>query len=75
MNNLTEMVLTIAVAIIGLATVAVLVGRQARTSEVIGAASQGFIGSLATAISPVTGGGSGFNPSANFGGSGNMRLF
>lgn len=75
MNSFMETILTIAIAIIGLATLAVLVGRNARTTEVIQAGSQGFIGSLATAISPVMGGGSGFNPSANMGFGANVRMF
>lgn len=58
MNKLTESVVTIAVAIIGLATLAVLVSRNANTSGVIKAAGNAFSGSLGVAISPVTGGGS-----------------
>lgn len=57
MDRLTESIVTIAVAIIGLATLAVLVSRNARTSQVIDSASKGFMGSLGVAISPVTGGG------------------
>lgn len=56
MDRLTESVVTIAVAIIGLATLAVIVGRNARTSEVIGAAGQAFNSALGTAIGPVMGG-------------------
>lgn len=66
MNQLTESVVTIAVAIIGLATLAVLVGRNARTSQVISSAGQAFNSALGTAISPV-GGGGGFNPSVGAG--------
>jgi hypothetical protein len=65
MDRLTESVVTIAVAIIGLATLAVLVSRNARTSQVIDSASKGFNMSLATAISPVTGGG-GYGSGMNF---------
>lgn len=57
MDRLTESVVTIAVAIIGLATLAVLVGRNARTTQVIDSASKGFIGSIGAAIAPVMGGG------------------
>lgn len=56
MDRLTESVVTIAVAIIGLATLAVLVSRNANTSGVIKAAGQAFSGSLGVAISPVAGG-------------------
>lgn len=63
MNNITESVVTIGLAIVGLATVAVLVSRNARTTEVIGAGSRGFVDSLLAAVSPVTGGGNGgFSP-------------
>lgn len=55
MNRLTESVVTIAVAIIGLAMLAVIVGRQSRTTAVIDSASKGFIGSLTAAMAPVTG--------------------
>lgn len=65
MDRLTESVVTIAVAIIGLATLAVIVGRNAKTTQVIGAAGNAFNNALGTAISPVNGGGSnsgGFSP-------------
>jgi hypothetical protein len=68
MNQITESIVTIAVAIIGLATLAVLVGRNAQTSAVISSAGSAFNSALATAISPV-GGGSGFG-SALSGGAG-----
>lgn len=58
MDRLTESVVTIAVAIIGLATLAVLVSRNANTAGVIGAAGRAFSGSLGVAISPVSGGSS-----------------
>lgn len=61
MNKLTESVVTIAVAIIGLATLAVLVGKNAKTSEVIRAAGNAFQGSIGVAVSPVAGGGFGAN--------------
>lgn len=62
MDRITESVVTIALAIVGLATIAVLVSRQAKTTEVINAGSQGFIGSLLAAVSPVSGGGNGISP-------------
>lgn len=61
MNNLTESVVTVAVAIIGLATLAVIVSRNARTTEIIDSSGSAFSNALSIAISPVTGGG-GFNP-------------
>ena len=54
-SQLINSLVTIAVAIIGVAIVAVLVSRNAQTSQVIGAASTGFSGALGTALSPVTG--------------------
>lgn len=55
MNNITESIVTIAVAIIGLATLAVIVSKNANTTGVIGAGGQAFNNALAVAISPVTG--------------------
>ena len=59
MDRVTESIVTIALAIVGLATIAVLVSRNAKTTEVIGAGSQGFVNSLLAAVSPVSGGGNG----------------
>ena len=56
MKDLIEPIVSIALAIVGLATVAVLVSRNANTSGVIKASTGGFSQDLATAISPVTGG-------------------
>lgn len=56
MNRTVESVVTIAVAIVGLATLAVLVSRNANTAGVISAAGRAFSGSLGVAVSPVTGG-------------------
>lgn len=66
MNNITESVVTIAVAIIGLATLAVIVSKNANTTGVINSAGNAFNSALGTAISPVTGGG-GSNPFGSFG--------
>jgi len=69
MNSLTESVVTVLVAIIGLATLAVIVSRNARTSEIIKTSGRSFSDALSVAISPVTGGGSGldFNTGRVFG--------
>lgn len=61
MKALNETVVTIAVGIIGLATLAVLVSRNANTSGVISAAGNAFTGVLGVAVSPVTGGGTGIS--------------
>lgn len=53
MDRLTESVVTIAVAIVGLATLAVLVGRNARTSDVITSAGNAFTNSIRAATGPV----------------------
>lgn len=55
MNQLTEAVVTIALAIVGVAMLAVLVSRNANTTGVIQAAASGFSNALGVAQSPVTG--------------------
>jgi len=55
MNSITEAVVTIATAIIGLAIIAVLVSRNAQTPAVIQASASGFNNALAVAEAPVTG--------------------
>lgn len=65
MGGSMEKITTIAVAIVGVATLAVLVSKRADTSNVIKSAGQAFSGALSVAVSPVTGGGgiggNGFN--------------
>jgi len=68
MDKLTESIVTIATAIIGLAMLAVIVGRNARTTDVINASGHAFNSALGTAISPVAGGGGFQMPSMNMGG-------
>ena len=67
MDRLTESVVTIALGIIGLATLAVLVSKNANTAGVITAGGGAFNSSLATAISPITGGTSGLGNNFNMG--------
>jgi hypothetical protein len=55
MSPFFETLTTIAVAIVGLGTVAVLVSKKAQTPQVIQAAGSAFGNSLAVAESPVTG--------------------
>ena len=57
MDKIGENIATIAVAIIGVATLAVLVSRNANTSGVIREAGRAFSGALSVAVSPVSGGG------------------
>lgn len=53
-------VTVIVVAIVGVALLAVLLSQNANTSNVIGTAGSGFASILSVALSPVTGGNSGF---------------
>ena len=71
MNSVGESVVTVMVAIIGLASLAVLVSRNATTVPLVGAVSKGFSGALGVAISPVTGA-SGFGNNSGFSPGGNL---
>jgi hypothetical protein len=55
MNQITGSVVTILLAIVGVAILAVLVSKQSNTASVIQAGASGFSNSLATAISPISG--------------------
>lgn len=55
MNQLTETVVTIATAIVGVALLALLVSKKSNTAGVIQAAASGFNNALAVATSPVSG--------------------
>jgi hypothetical protein len=57
MNNVTESIVTILTAIIGVAILSILVSRNAQTSSVISSAASGFSKILGTAEAPVTGNG------------------
>lgn len=72
-NNFLGSLVVILTGIIGVATLAVLVSKNAQTSSVIGAAGTAFSGALNAATAPVTGsssnsfgGGSGFAPTVSF---------
>ena len=56
MNQITETVVTIATAIIGVAILSVIVSRRSNTAGVISAGGSAFSQALATAVSPITGG-------------------
>ena len=66
MDGAMEKIVTIGVAIIGVATLAVLVSRNSNTAGVIGAAGGAFAQALNAATRPVSGGGgldsTGFTP-------------
>lgn len=68
-DHLIASITTVAVAIIGVAILAVLVSQRAQTSQVITSAGSAFAQDLLAAVSPVTGG-SGFN----FGGFSGMGI-
>jgi hypothetical protein len=55
MNAMVEAVVTIALAVIGLAIVSVLVSNKANTTSVVQSLASGFGNSLGVAESPVTG--------------------
>ena len=57
MEGITEKVATIAIAIIGVATLAVLVSRNSNTSGVINAGGNAFVNALNAATAPVRSGG------------------
>lgn len=59
MGNATEQVVTVAVAIVGVAILAVLVSRNSNTAAVIRETGQAFSGALSVAVSPITGRGVG----------------
>jgi hypothetical protein len=54
-DKLIDSIVTILVAIVGVAIIAVLVSNKAQTSQVISSASQGFANDLTAAVAPVTG--------------------
>lgn len=54
MNTVFQAVGSVAMAIVGLAILAVLVSRNADTAKVIGAAGHAFSGSIGAAVSPVS---------------------
>ena len=67
-DNLITSVVSVALAIVGVAIIAVLVSKNANTAGVITASGSSFSQALGTALSPVTGGG-GFGSFSGAGGS------
>ena len=53
MNNALAGIVNVAVALVGLAALAVLVGKNAKTSEVIGASGNAFANAVIAAQGPV----------------------
>lgn len=66
-ETLVTSIVTVLMAIIGVAILAVLVSKQSQTTTVIKSASQGFGYDLGVALSPVGGGGGFTTPTINFG--------
>lgn len=66
MDGTIKAVVTIATAIVGVAILAVLVSKNANTAGVIGAGGSAFAKAIGAAVSPVTGGGSGFSSGPGF---------
>lgn len=56
MNQAVDGIISVALAIVGIAIVAVLVSRQSDTKNVIGAAGSAFSNAIRAATGPVTGG-------------------
>jgi hypothetical protein len=77
-DSIVTSIVTVLMAIIGVAIIAVLVSRNAQTAQVLGAGGSAFSGVLGTALSPVTGsggfsgGGINFNPIGFTGGGVNL---
>lgn len=55
MHPILEAVVTVLIAIVGVAVIALIISPRAKTSQVIQATASGFSNSLATAMTPVTG--------------------
>lgn len=68
MNSMTEALVTIATAIVGVAILAVLVGKNSQTASVIQAGGSAFSTALGVAENPVTGGTGFINPTQSGGG-------
>jgi hypothetical protein len=69
-EQLITSIVTVLTAIVGVAIIAVLVSKNANTSQVLQAGGSAFSGALGTALSPVTGSSSGGLGSFTGGGGG-----
>lgn len=56
MKNLTDGVIAVAVAVVGVALAAVIVSKNAKTSDVVTAGGNAFANILKAAVGPVSGG-------------------
>lgn len=57
MNEAVAGIVSVAIAIVGVAIIATLVSKQAQTPQVIQAASEGFGSAIRSAVSPLSSGG------------------
>jgi hypothetical protein len=55
MGRIGEQITVVLIAIVGVATLSVILSRQANTTDVISAAGAGFSQALGAALSPVAG--------------------
>ena len=68
-EQLVTSVVTVSLAIVGVAIIAILVSKNANTTGVLQAGSAAFSGALATAEAPITGA-----STFNFGGGGSLNM-
>jgi hypothetical protein len=73
-DELFRSIFTVATAIVGVAIIAVLVSRNAKTSEVISSAGNSFARAISAATAPVTGSGGGLGFGGFSGGAGYPAL-
>lgn len=66
MNDAVHALVSIAIAIVGVAIIAVLVSKNTQTSKVIQSAGSAFGNDLAVAISPASGSGMGATPNLQY---------
>jgi hypothetical protein len=69
-DNLITALVSIVVAIIGLAALSVVLSPKAATSQVIGAGAGGLATDITAAVSPISGGGLGALPTLSMTGNG-----
>lgn len=70
MDRITEAIVTIITAIVGVAILSVIVSRRSNTAGVLGAAGSAFANALSAATAPVTGAAT----APNVGGQGSLGL-
>lgn len=68
MTEFTNSVVTVLLAILGIAALALILSRQSTTSDVLNAGSNAFSGALRTALSPQTGTSGGTQQALNLSG-------